>query len=210
MDTLNRGLIEWGVAARAIPGQQQSGDFHLVKTWEREALVAVGDGLGHGMGAAAAANTAMRALEKCDGESPITIIQRCHDELISTRGAVMSLAVFRQGDNTMTWLGVGNVEGFLLHRDAQVIPGHETLLLRAGVIGDCLPRLSASVIQVGYGDLLIFATDGIRPGCADNVNLEQSAQQIANRILDQHGRETDDALVLVTRYLHGKGNLATR
>ena len=210
MDTLGSGLIEWGVAARAIAGQRESGDFHLVKTWEKEALVAVGDGLGHGVGAATAANTAMKTLEKCDGESPITMIQRCHRELSSTRGVVMSLAAFRRDDNTMTWLGVGNVEGFLLHRDAPLIPGHETLLLRAGVIGDCLPKLSASTIQVGYGDVLVFATDGIRPGFADNVNLEQTPQHIANWILTHYGRETDDALVLVVRYLHGKGTVATR
>jgi hypothetical protein len=116
----------------------------------------------------------------------------------------MSLATFDASDNTMTWLGVGNVEGVLLHRQFHVLPGTETLLQRPGVLGDHLPRLSASVLQIAAGDLLIFATDGIRPGFADNANLNDSPQQIADRILTQHGRGTDDALVLVARYLHGK------
>jgi len=210
MANLSPVLIEWGIAARAIPCQQESGDLHLVRSGQDEALVAVADGLGHGAAAANAAAAAMRTLEMCDGESPIVMIQRCHETLRSTRGVVMSMAWFQGKDDTMTWLGVGNVEGFLLHRDARGMSANEALLLRGGVIGGCLPRLSASVVQVGYGDVLILATDGIRPEFADNVNLEDSPQQIANRILFQYGRDTDDALVLVVRYLHGKGSATAR
>ncbi len=204
MGAVKPEIIEWGVAARAIATQQESGDFHLVKAREKEVLVAVGDGLGHGAGAATAAHAALQGLAEGDGESPIALMQRCHEQLRSTRGVVMSLALFRCSDNTMTWLGVGNVEGYLLHREARVVPGHEFLLLRPGVVGDSLPRLSASVIQIEPGDMLIFATDGIRPGFADNVSPDDSPQQIADRILAQYGRETDDALVLVARYLNGK------
>ncbi len=210
MGALKPGLIEWGIASRAIASQKESGDFHLVSARGKEALVAVGDGLGHGAGAVAAAQAALRALAECNRESTIAMIQRTHEQLRSTRGVVMSLALFRAADNTMTWLGVGNVEGYLLHRDSNVVPGHEFLLLRPGVVGDSLPRLSAAVLQVGFGDTLIFATDGIRPGFADNVNQEDSPQQIADRILDQYGRETDDALVLVARYVNGKGNSSGR
>lgn len=151
MGTLNQSLIEWGVAGRALPGQRETGDHHLVKVCPTEALVGVVDGLGHGEGAAAAAKLAIATLEKGHGESPIALIQRCHEELRSTRGVVMSLAMFQAEDNTMTWLGVGNVEGFLLHRNAYIVPGQEALLLRGGVVGDHLPRLSASIIEVGPG-----------------------------------------------------------
>ncbi len=202
MGTLNQSIIGWGVASRALPGQKESGDQHLVKVSPTEALVAVVDGLGHGQGAAAAAKLAVSTLEKGMGESPIALVQRCHEALRSTRGVVLSLALFQSIDNSMTWLGVGNVEGILLHRNAHVVPGHEALLLRAGVVGDHLPRLAASIIEVGTGDLLIFATDGIRAGFADNINLLESPSQIANRILAQYGKETDDALVLVVRYIH--------
>jgi negative regulator of sigma-B (phosphoserine phosphatase) len=205
MGAVKPRLIEWGVAARAIADQQESGDFHLVNVRGSDALVAVGDGLGHGAGAAAAAQAALHALAECNGESTIAVMQRTHDQLRSTRGVVMSLALFRGTDNTMTWLGVGNVEGYLLRRDAHVIPGHEYLLLRPGVVGDSLPPLCASVLQIAFGDTLIFATDGIRPEFAGNVNSEGSPQQIADRILAQYGRGRDDALVLVARYVNGKG-----
>jgi alkanesulfonate monooxygenase SsuD/methylene tetrahydromethanopterin reductase-like flavin-dependent oxidoreductase (luciferase family) len=122
----------------------------------------------------------------------------------------MSLAVFSAGDNAMTWLGVGNVEGVMLHPPSRVPPRQESLLLRPGVLGIRLPRLSASVLQVSAGDLLIFATDGLREGFEAHTNLRDSPQQIADRILDQYGRGTDDALVLVARYLHGKADVTVR
>lgn len=207
---MNHSFVEWGVAERALPGQKESGDRYLVKLCPTEALVAVVDGLGHGEGAAAAARLAIATLEKARGESPLVLMQRCHDELRSTRGAVISLAAFHANDSTLTWLGVGNVEGILLHQKPQILPGQEELLLRPGVVGDQMPRLSASILEVSYGDVLIFATDGVRAGFADHVNLADSPPQIANRILNQHARETDDALVLVARYVHEQGNATTR
>jgi phosphoserine phosphatase RsbX len=204
MEKVKSQLIEWGVAGRALPGQEESGDMHLVSVLPQEALVAVVDGLGHGEEAAAAAKIAVRTLQTYAGDSLITLVGHCHEALRPTRGAVMSLAAFHALDSVMTWLGVGNVEGFLWHRDAHKFPEREGLLLRGGVVGDHLPRLSASILQVSEGDLLVLATDGIQPGFAEIANLGDPPQQIADRILDQYGRETDDALVLAVRYVHGQ------
>jgi hypothetical protein len=55
---------------------------------------------------------------------------------------------------------------------------------------------------VNYGDLLILATDGIRSGFADDLNINASTQEIAQHIIGQHWRKVDDALVLVARYVH--------
>jgi len=49
------GLIWWGVAERALPGQTVSGDKYLVKPLADGVLLAVVDGLGHGGEATAAA-----------------------------------------------------------------------------------------------------------------------------------------------------------
>jgi serine/threonine protein phosphatase PrpC len=210
MDNSERGLIDWALAKQTLAGQAESGDRQWVKVCASKALVAVLDGVGHGKEAAHAAQTAIATLQQFERESPIVLFQRCHEQLRSTRGAVMSLASFNAGDNTMTWLGVGNVEGVLLQRQSYFLPVQESLLQRPGVLGDRLPRLTASVIQVSAGDLLIFATDGIRGGFADRTNLNNSPQQIADCILSQYGRGTDDALVLVARYLNGKAGVTIR
>jgi len=192
--------IVWGCAGTTLPGEKLSGDRELVKPFKGGALVAVVDGLGHGEEAAAAAHVAVNTLQSCDGDSLMTLLRLCHERLRTTRGVVMSMALFNQIEDAMTWLGVGNVEGILFHYDAHVVPGQEFLLLRGGVVGDQLPRLHASIVTVGPGDTLIFATDGIRTGFVDQVNLDEHPQRIADRILAQYWRGNDDALVLVARY----------
>ncbi|MCA1718909.1 MAG: SpoIIE family protein phosphatase [Actinobacteria bacterium] len=199
-------LIQWGVAARPFPGQTVSGDLHVVRPFPDGVLVVVIDGLGHGYDAAAAAKTVSAALEGHAHEPPISQLRRSHEESRKTRGVVMSVASFNAPDGTMTWIGVGNVEGMLLRPDAD---GRTTrkrekgLITRAGVVGYQLPTLRETEISVNWGDNLIFTTDGISGGFMEHLTLSDPPQQIADRILERHGKATDDALVLVARYLGG-------
>jgi serine phosphatase RsbU (regulator of sigma subunit) len=194
-------LIDWGVAAQPLPGQAVSGDLHLVQPFEHGVLLAVVDGVGHGNEATAAAQAAIAILEKHAPESVITLVERCHEALTKTRGAVMTLASLHTWEKTITWLGVGNVEGRLLRGDSNASHPAESVLLRSGLVGFQLPALHASVLPVAPGDLLIFATDGIHVGFADEVNLGDKPQPIADHILSRHFKGNDDALVLVARYL---------
>jgi len=202
METLDVSSgLELGVATLALGGQTVSGDQHLVKAVPQGILVAVIDGLGHGREAALAAKTAVATLENAlDYISIITLVQRCHESLAQTRGVVMSLALFNETDHTMTWAGVGNVAGVLLRADPATNPAQENLLLRGGVVGFQLPGLTAAVIPVMPGDLLIFATDGLDGNFSNGVSVNEAPQRLATRILAQHGKGTDDALVLVARW----------
>jgi negative regulator of sigma-B (phosphoserine phosphatase) len=194
-------LIEWGVAKRAAPGQEVSGDEFLIKPFPNGLLVAVVDGLGHGDEATAAARIAVNTLSEHADESILMLVDRCHGALRETRGVVMTLGVFRLQDRTITWMGVGNVEGVLLRHDPKSNPVRESVLMRGGVVGYQLPTLSASILTIKPGDLMIFATDGIRHGYADNYLAHATPQQMADRIMSQYFKGTDDALVLVVHYL---------
>lgn len=210
-------LIEWGVAARAFDGRAESGDQYLVEPYPSGILVVVVDGLGHGHGAAVVAKTAVAALEGHAHEPIIPLLKRCHKALRGSRGVVMSLASFNALGATMTWLGVGNVIGLLLRADARGGPPHESLLPRGGVVGYRLPMLRPAAIPVMRGDTLIFATDGIRNGFAEELFLSEvrgpttgdAPQKTADHILAQHGQGRDDALVLVARYV-GFNNASMR
>jgi hypothetical protein len=114
---------------------------------------------------------------------------------------VISLAAFNAVDETMTWVGVGNVEGVLLRADPTVDPRYESLLLRNGVVGSRLPLLHASIVPVMRGDTLVFATDGIRSEFTQCLALGDGPQQLADRVLAKYAKGTDDALVLVARYV---------
>jgi len=198
-------LIDWGVATLTLPGERESGDLHLVKPVRAGVLVSVVDGLGHGAEAAAAARAAVAALSRHAQESVLPLLQRCHQALAGTRGAVVSVALFDRADGSMTWLGVGNVEGVLLYADAGERRGRERLVTRGGIVGSELPPLRAEVLAVAPGDTLILATDGIQSGFADDLAVEAPPQQLADQILTRSGKRTDDALVLVARYVGDAG-----
>jgi len=157
------------------------------------------DGLGHGAEAALAARRAVEVLGRYSSESPIGLVQRCHQALVGTRGVVMSVASYNDRDRTLTWIGVGNVEGFLVRGDPGARPARESILLRGGVVGHDLPRLRAAVMPLALEDTLIFVTDGIRPDFLEDLNLTDAPQPLADRVLRQSAKRTDDGLVLVVR-----------
>jgi negative regulator of sigma-B (phosphoserine phosphatase) len=198
-------LIDWGVAASTLPGQAHSGDLHLVKPVATGVLVAVVDGLGHGTEAATAARTAVNTLNEHASESVLALLERCHWALKGSRGVVMSLAFANGHQNALTWAGVGNVDCTLIHAGAAAParPSRVSLVTRGGIVGSELPPVRAQVLPLARGDVLIFATDGIREGFSDGLQLEAPPQQLAEQILSQHGKGTDDALVLVARYQGG-------
>lgn len=192
-------LVEYGVANFVLPGQGESGDRHLICCAGDGILIAAMDGIGHGEEAAYAAETAISILKTNAEEPVISLVERCHQELRSTRGVVLSLASIDPQHGMMTWLGVGNVQGVLMRAGAQKGSVQEALLLRGGVVGSQLPALQAAVLPIAKGDTLVFVTDGIRSEFVETLSALESPQRAADRILKQHGRGNDDALALVVR-----------
>ena len=202
-------VIDWGVATLAHAGEKESGDLHLVKQVGRGVLVAAVDGLGHGAEAAAAARAAVAALDRYAEESLSPLVRRCHEALAGSRGVVMSLAYLGGVQPSLTWLGVGNVEGLVLHAAPNRRPARASLVTRGGIVGGAeLPPLRTDVVPMAPGDLLIFATDGIRGGFSEGLQTDATPQQLADEILARYGKGTDDALVLVARY-EGGGQIRT-
>ena len=187
------------MAQRSAPGQTVSGDQYLVQAHARGVLLAVIDGLGHGPEASHAATVAVAALRQQPGDSVHTLANRCHAALTRTRGVVMTLASLDTTDRTITWCGIGNVEARLFRHETGGASGMESALLRGGTVGSQLPVLYASVIPVNPGDVLIFASDGIRLDYEHDVPVKSPPQRIADHILQRYFKGSDDGLVLVAR-----------
>jgi hypothetical protein len=64
-----------------------------------------------------------------------------------------------------------------------------------------MPSLRAATLSIARGDTLIFMTDGISSDFSPDSPLEGHPQRIADTILNRYGKQSDDALVLVARYL---------
>lgn len=206
---MNRHALpyDYAVAGRALSGERQSGDAALVQPTADGVLVAVVDGLGHGDEAAAAAQAAVAALREYGGEPLPTLLQRCHMRLQETRGAAMVVAVLDTVRATLTWAGVGNVEAVLIAAGHGLVRDKQCLTNRSGVVGYRLPAVEGRVVPIFPGDLLILATDGIDE-CFVSAEMPRAPpDRLARAILDGHGKATDDALVLVLRWLGAEAPL---
>jgi hypothetical protein len=197
--------VRWGVAWRGAPGQDVCGDLAVALPLAKGMLLGAIDGLGHGVEAADAARRALETLKAGGDESVPALFKRCHDALLTTRGVVMSLATYLPGPGQpcLSWLGVGNVEGLLVRPQTEGPPKRESLLLRSGVVGFLIPALTATVVPVRPGDLLVLASDGIRNDFGAQVDPAAAPQAIADRILERCEKGWDDALVLVARLQRG-------
>lgn len=194
-------LLEWGVAVRPMIGERVSGDASLVELRDGEALLVGVDGLGHGRLAAAATTAALAAVRE-DPWAPLTaIVERCHRQLARTRGVALSLVrIFATGQ--LSWIGVGNVECLLVRAaDGR----REAAPLRGGVVGQRLPSLRVNEVSVVPGDLVLITSDGIASAYADKVVRVGPVQQLADDILQRHGKRHDDVMVLVARFLGNHG-----
>ncbi len=189
----------WGAASRALDADAPSGDDFFVRALPHGFVVAVADGLGHGEEAAVAARLSIQSLDGIRLKSLVSALARCHERLRGTRGAALTLAGFDARNGSMTWLGVGSVEAALWRAEPGNGPRTNLLVLRNGVVGLHYAPLQAETIHVRRGDTLVLTTDGIRGGFA--VDVGRAPQRIADGILAQYSKATDDALVLVARYV---------
>jgi negative regulator of sigma-B (phosphoserine phosphatase) len=196
----SHGRLEWAIASRAMPGELECGDAAVVEPRRDGVLVAAVDGLGHGPGAHRAAAVAVSTLRQHVDRDAEALVRLCHDELRSTRGAVMSVATIHLASRRMAWVGVGNVTGLLFRGDPRVTPFREALVQRGGVVGDRLPTLRVAELELALGDTLVMASDGLATAFADRTPEGRDAREIAERLLAQYGRDTDDALALVVAW----------
>lgn len=194
---------EYAVVARALGGETQSGDASLVQATEDGLLVAVVDGLGHGEEAAAAAEAALGVFREHAGQPLAMLFERCHERLQATRGAAVVLAALDTSRATLTWAGVGNVEAVLVAAGPAEGRARQWLTNRGGVVGYRLPAVEPRVVPIQPGDLLILATDGIDERFGSEPMPSDAPGDLARAILERHGKATDDALVLVLRWLGG-------
>jgi negative regulator of sigma-B (phosphoserine phosphatase) len=194
-------VLERGVAGLAHEGEGRSGDLAVFAASQSGGLVAVIDGLGHGDPAADAAEAAAEILHAYADDPPQALFERCHEALRRTRGAVMTLAWFDLERRTMAWTGVGNVEARFVRAGDRGDARHASPVVLGGVVGYNLPQVRLGTIPLEPGDAVVLATDGVAADYSVSVESGIGAQALAERVLERHGKGTDDALAAVVRYL---------
>jgi serine/threonine protein phosphatase PrpC len=191
--------LQVGTAATTAVGEIASADRHLVKLAGSKTVVAVVDGLGHGDAAVHAALAAVGSLEAQATTELTAMVQRTNEQLRSTRGVVLSIAIIDLVGCRLSWVGVGNVAGVVVRGIGPAAGRRESLLSSPGIVGTNLPVLHPSSLQFDVGDTLVFATDGVDEMFENSVVPGMPVQRLAQHLLAAHGQQRDDCLVFVAR-----------
>lgn len=199
METLTTNLLDVAVANWTHSGEGECGDVYLIEPYPDGLLIALIDGVGHGVEAAKVAQLTTSVLRSHVKEPVNELIKQCHMALRGTRGAVVALASFRLHNRSMTWTGVGNVEGKFFAKGSPAAP--LTLLSTSGTLGQGeMIEVHPCEIPVDTGDTLILVTDGVRSDFYLGLDMRLSPRELADRILARSALRKDDAMIVVARY----------
>jgi phosphoserine phosphatase RsbX len=188
--------VSWGAVARPKYGQSVSGDLFVVEPFDPHGLqVAVIDGLGGGSEAAVASLAAGEVVRANLAAEPTMLIKQAHTALHGTRGAVMALMTFNLHTRSMSYIGVGNI-GAQVYSALPIKP-----ISKNGIIGYRLPNLLKLAYSYNFGDTFVLYSDGIssRFNLDSQISATMEPQSLAELILQHHGKDSDDATVVVVR-----------
>lgn len=188
--------VSWGAVARPKYGQSVSGDLFVVEPFAPNGLqVAVIDGLGGGVEAARASTAAGEVVRANPGAEPAMLMQQAHTALHGTRGAVMALLTFNLQARSVSYIGVGNI-GAQVYSAFPIKP-----ISKNGIIGYRLPSLLKLAYNYNFGDTFVLYSDGVssRFNLDSQISATLEPQSLAELILQHHGKDSDDATVVVVR-----------
>lgn len=188
-----------GVFGRALPGEPRSGDHACFTRVGGRLVAGVCDGLGHGEPARTASTVAAATFRKNAGASPEQIIEACHQSMGPTRGGVMAVTRFSADGDFVESAGIGNITIEIVGPRTSRRFGGSSFVLGSPQRGR---RTHLEDAPLRSEESVVLFTDGISSRAVlggDPALFFLHPIAVAHQILVRHGKENDDALVLVAR-----------
>lgn len=189
--------LDIGVATMPKPGFAENGDGYVIRSWGSTVLVGVLDGVGHGAPAHAASLAARNYVESHADQPFDAIFRGVAIACKGTRGVVMALARIDWEEGSLEFASVGNIE-------AQVLGSPEPMrfVVRRGILGVNAPHPKIADVPWPAAATLVLHSDGVASHWDDDSTTAirtLSATAAARELLVRHGRQMDDATVLVVK-----------
>lgn len=186
-----------GAVCVAKPGEDVAGDAWSMQSSNGQQRMLVVDGLGHGAGAATAAQASLRIAEQNVGLGPVALLESLHASLRSTRGAAGAVATVIPHAGTGVFAGIGNIRCIVHSGDVE-----RSLVSHNGTLGHQVRKFQPFEFAFTKRALLIMHSDGIAThwsiGAYPGLTRHHPAV-IAAAIYRDHARARDDATVVVLR-----------
>ena len=190
---VNRQLL-LGAASRPKPGELLNGDSYLtVHLSATKTLAAVIDGLGHGKEAHLAA-TILKEQILLKSDMPLNeLIQYLHNSVRGTRGAVIGLVLINTDANTLQFVGIGNIEGFV-----RSVSDKKSLISYGGILGHNMRTPRFFEFKFDVGDSLCMYSDGLNSRWnISDIDWKEHPQKNAEYLIQNYSRMNDDATILI-------------
>jgi len=193
----SRMEVRWISVAK--PGEEYCGDGAYVQVGPHSVDIFVGDGLGHGKEAHAAAQSAIDVARATPvWSSPVDIIREMHLAVKKTRGLVGVAATYSSRDKQWRFCGVGNISTRVYA--AMTYKNHISF---NGIIGLNVPTsLKEQVVAAERGQTVILCSDGIKTRWDVQKYtgiFKYDLTILAAAIYKDFSRKTDDTSVLAAR-----------
>lgn len=188
--------LEVGGIVLPLHGDPDCGDAWSVRCSSAESLsMLMVDGLGHGYGAALAANAAVEIFLRHPQLSGVPLMEELHAGLRTTRGAAIATVEARRSAGTLLFTGAGNISG-VIHDGATT----QHLVSMNGIVGHRIGKLREFSYRWTEGSVLVLHSDGLRSRW--NLNSYPGLQSrspalIAGVLMRDSRRGTDDSSVAV-------------
>ena len=181
----------------AHPGEEQCGDGWAFVHESGRTTVLVVDGLGHGKGAAEAAERATSVFLSQASGTPVEIMRALHDALRPTRGAAASVARIDRGRHELAFVGIGNVAATVLANGAT-----RSAVSHHGTLGHDVRKFQEFQYPWPPGAVLVLHSDGLMSRWTIDryPGLRQRHPTIIAAVLYRDARRgRDDATAVVVR-----------
>ena len=185
--------MRFGIFSRPVVGETVNGDSYVVEEWNRQTLLGVIDGLGHGEQAALASSEARKYILANHTWEIEELISGMHEHLRGTRGVVAGLLRIDRDIAKLSFCGIGNVNVSIQGQPQM----HPTCL--DGIIGSRIRK----IMKFGYNFDSIRSVVLHSDGISDRFSLSsypyvfERPQAAAEQIMADWGKKEDDATVLI-------------
>ena len=186
-----------GAVSIARAGEDVCGDTWALRVTGTRMSLLVCDGLGHGAHAAEASLQARATFLQSPHGRAAELMDRLHAALRPTRGAAAAIAQYDRSTRSLTFCGIGNISGVIVHPTAA-----KHLVSHNGILGHVAGRIAEFAYDWRPGDNLIMHSDGLsgrwRPEDYPGLWLRSPAA-IAGTLYRDFARDRDDATIAVLR-----------
>ena len=187
------GLMKYGIVSIPAYGAESNGDAYVIReSCDKNILMAVIDGLGHGKDACAASSEAANYIFDNHMRGLPSIMEGCHHALLRTRGAAIGIVRINLEAGKIAFAGVGNV--------SVRIRGNTVLrpVSSAGIVGYNFKRAMEDEYPYQKGDVIVMYSDGIS-GRFDTSGMAAGADELqmsAEDAVREFGNDNDDNTII--------------